>query len=602
MSGPENMPDGDARRSEGQVTLNEVLYKAHAPGQHAEGQQAASYEQIKSIVRSEIDAHSRERQTTENAPASQEEKWQPQAGAPAANSHLLGYLMIALAIIASTGIASFMLSNSGGITGFAVKGADEVIGLSSVFDNYAEKLIDFENVTGVRVSATLEGSGARIMLRTESGELLVAELNGTPQPREYTLTTDRKEYSAGEQVMIISAPQDALRTTYIHHSSEARITNSSAYLPAETGDYQVVQIITTGSDIVRLEVNFTVVESNASSAAQEIARAADKSAEESSYLSLCAETCEIEPSSRPTLIIMPEAGSKVTLDEIRVSREKQNSAPVQLKRLEDMEVEAGRPRTISLNSYFSDPDGQELLYDASQEPGLSAEVSGSTLTLRSDKIGSYIIHAYASDGELLVTGNDFEVRVVEKSNYSGDNNETPQTEPSQTLNESNGENSTGLPAPAQETGTVPAGPDCSATDPNNKPLECLDARQYFQDQTILITNEAREALARVTPIGNLLIHGEVIENARTDTSSPSDYRINYEDQYGTLQAMIWFDSDSGNVYLRGSLHEENANLEPAPGSFVLRNKQGIVLAWANQASGDLYIRGNVVPFRQDVMK
>ena len=103
----------------------------------------------------------------------------------------------------------------------------------------------------------------------------------------------------------------------------------------------------------------------------------------------------------------------------------------------------------------------------------------------------------------------------------------------------------------------------------------------------------------LTPIGNLRIKGEVFEGASFSLRK-SDYRIGYIDNYGDYHATIWFDSQSGNLYLNGSLYEENTNNVPNTNSFTLTNNAGVVLAWADKYNGDLYLRGAVLTNRGEL--
>jgi len=159
-----------------------------------------------------------------------------------------------------------------------------------------------------------------------------------------------------------------------------------------------------------------------------------------------------------------------------------------------------------------------------------------------------------------------------------------------------------MTANGTEQSTVPQGL-CSHPDPNKRPIECLqeDPALYFQAQALYLTDSNRAPIARLTPIGNLLITGEVVENADF-TPNTDDYTIGYMDSYGSYVVTVWFDSSTGNLYLKGRLYEENENNVPAPGAFALRNKRGITLAWADKARGDLYVRGNVVTNRASIIE
>ncbi len=91
-----------------------------------------------------------------------------------------------------------------------------------------------------------------------------------------------------------------------------------------------------------------------------------------------------------------------------------NRGPVVVRQIRAQEVEQTRTRTISLATYFSDPDGDELDFEAaSSVPRIAtADVSGRDLTLSGQRRGTAQITVVAMDPEGLGAEQQFRVTVT----------------------------------------------------------------------------------------------------------------------------------------------------------------------------------------------
>jgi hypothetical protein len=140
--------------------------------------------------------------------------------------------------------------------------------------------------------------------------------------------------------------------------------------------------------------------------------------------------------------------------------------------------------------------------------------------------------------------------------------------------------------------------DCSASDPNLRPVDCITAEPKLQEESIILEDVGRSPVAKVTSIGNLLLTGKVMQRS-TAVPQPGAFTVGYTNDDFQRVTTVWID-EVGNLHLRGVLVEENANLQPPSGSYTVINRRGLYLAYANPQTGDFFLRGNVVPYREDV--
>jgi hypothetical protein len=236
-------------------------------------------------------------------------------------------------------------------------------------------------------------------------------------------------------------------------------------------------------------------------------------------------------------------------------------------------------------------------------------MTGDTLVLAPVQAGNGTITVYASDlHELVHTDITLSVPAVPSLNtplnVTADglaNTTTPQNPTGNTtlsLNTTVALNSTDVPTQPDNATTFL---DCTNPDPNQRPLDCIQGNDtsYFKPEDIIIENKNANAVARLTPVGNLLITGGLIENT-TGQPSSSDYALGYSDENGDFIGTVWIDTSTGDLHLTGHLTEANGNIPIRDGWSAMANKRGIILALVNRQTGDLIVRGNLVPYRRSI--
>ena len=90
-----------------------------------------------------------------------------------------------------------------------------------------------------------------------------------------------------------------------------------------------------------------------------------------------------------------------------------NRPPVAVDSIAAREVMVDRADTVDMSPFFSDPDGDSLIYAAAVSDGavVEAAVAGSTLTLKGLAKGAAMVTVTATDDEGLAAGQRFEVTV-----------------------------------------------------------------------------------------------------------------------------------------------------------------------------------------------
>jgi hypothetical protein len=306
----------------------------------------------------------------------------------------------------------------------------------------------------------------------------------------------------------------------------------------------------------------------------------------------------------------------------------QNRPPVQTAQLPNVSVRQGESVTMDLASYFIDPDGDPLTFDFMNAPGASMTVSGSLLSVTGVSPGSSQSVVYASDGSSIVQSNLFAITVTPTNQSSNQSvNATPANESKPNATAENatnltangtiltngtsltaaGANGTAPPVPVGAAGNMTSltpnatfvAADCSNPDPNQRPLECIQGENttYFKPEVLLLENKQAVAVGQLTPVGNLLIRGGLVEHSGGQPVA-TDYQVGYLNENGDYVPTLWIDTATGDLHLRGSLTEANGNIPYQVGYTVLTNRRGIILALIDRQTGDLIVRGNVVPYRR----
>jgi hypothetical protein len=380
-------------------------------------------------------------------------------------------------------------------------------------------------------------------------------------------------------------PVESDYTLWLEEENGKRTVTQDEFSLTTPGIYILDALINHSGNISIATTNFTI--RNETNSSNNLPR---EEREIESFSKKCDETCVLN-GTNTTLSLRWEGEEQLTITEIITIEERVNQPPQQVAALPDLTVNVGESTTLELDNYFVDPNGDPLTFDYMNAAGVDLLVEGNTLTITGIDVGISESLIYAADLVTLIQSDQFSITVIAQ-------NEPPRV----TQNESNASVLTpgNLTTTNQTNETVPENL-CNNPDVNQRPVECLqeDYTQYFRPEPVRITDTGRQTIALLTPIGNLKITGEVIEQA-SFISRASDYRIGYIDSYGDYQATIWFDSQTGNLYLRGKLYEENVLNAPAKGSFALSNSRGVVLAWADKTAGDLYLRGAILENREEL--
>lgn len=477
------------------------------------------------------------------------------------------------------------------LTGFVARGESAVPTDGLTFSSSANVTLNITNTTLVRVSGTLEGGDGNVTLLVNGTEYPL--WSGSPRAPDYDVSTPYESYALNESVNVSLTPENATNVTlWLIEESGERSPFTNGDRIAQPGSYTLDALFTDAKASTTFSVrNDTNTSRN---------RARPPAAPLTQFTDVCGEACVLNETGNKTLTLSVELAedATLTLTDITVTQPRHNTAPTLNNPLTNVALVVGEERSIALDEHFSDADGDSLVYDVLHVPGTTMTVTESTLTIVGERATSGESRVYASDAEALTESNAFLITVAGGA-PNGTTNATENETKSGGADLGGAEADGDEPAtPSNETPAAVGGPDCSHPNPNKRPVECLQERtaEYFQPQELYLTTPGRKEIARFTPIGNMVITGDIIEGS-TATPNRDDYQVGYEDSFGDFVATAWIDERTGDLHLRGTLHEEQTNNVPDSGSFVLRNQRGVVVAWADQRAGDLFVRGMVVQRR-----
>jgi hypothetical protein len=511
----------------------------------------------------------------------------------------LGIAGVVLVLIALIGI----FSQQGQLTptGFVIGGKQVSAGIeyNQIFSQYTETQLELENITGLRISGLLEGTGARVKLRINGTDYLVAEITNPnsknlitgavtgEEKSPYAITTDKITYTLGEAVTITITPETENKSLYISYGEETHLLENNTYTPEAIGEYQAIALIVLADNILRLETNFTVINETITETEQIVEEPAPETPAETTgyeFIELCTQTCTLPETSNPILIIETDENSTLTITNITITQAKENNAPVQTKTIPDITLQQGQETSIDLNQYFTDPEDDTIQYDINEIAEIDATITQNILAISSQNHGVYTAYIYATDGDKLVTSNTFQIIITI-------------TETNQTTNETGiitGETNQGTP----ETSFT----DCNDPNPNLRPPECIQGNEeeYFKNRPIYLQNLDRTVVARVTTFGNLILRGKLVENSQA-TPSSRDFKISYYLNDGETEVTTaWIDTETGDLHLRGRAYEEQFTILPtSQDSFLIQNIKGTNLGFIDRQTGNLFLRGNLVQERPE---
>jgi hypothetical protein len=500
-----------------------------------------------------------------------------------------------LAIFLILGIAGIVwsLSNlNNGVSGFATLHIPDQNYSTNVSINITQ------NITGLKVTGTMFGDGtANMYFRTASGDMLVGILtsdDGTPH-------TAKASYLVGEEVIIEHLP-----TSYNAYLDDG-ITNTQTTIPfaAPTNDMTLLLIANESDNLTTYRIPIIIGTTDRTT----------------TFENLCQDTCLFDVTTGE-LIVETTGTAQVSFSNIETTVQ-QNTAPILAIPFVPTAIQ--QTTTIDLALHFADSDGDTLYYSAENTPYATITIDNNILTITPLQDGTDSITIYASDlkditsrtldisisGMTPAVQNDTNNTII---NTTTDNTTIEVNTTTQNSTELNttvfGNNTTTINVTETNT-TTPAfnntntsaasAVDCSNPNPNERPIECVIGTDtnYFSEQDIYWYDAAREPVARFSTVGNLLITGDVLQHSIAPAEQDI-FSIGYSDEELNIIPTIWIDR-AGNLHLRGALHEEQGQIVPPAGSYSFNNKKGITLAYANLQTGDLYLRGNAIPYRKSVM-
>jgi hypothetical protein len=324
---------------------------------------------------------------------------------------------------------------------------------------------------------------------------------------------------------------------------------------------------------------------------------------------LCNQTCTMN-ATNGTLHITTTGDATIHLTSINVATTAPNRPPVLAVEFGTLVIQ--NTTTVNLSAHIIDPDGDALYYSVGSSSLVNASINGALLTLTPLQEGNGTISVYASDlHDLIPIGVDISVPLPPAGTapvVTPPVNATENTTPAPVDNTTNrtADDNTIAPNTTIPSNTTTVGPDnatpsnttsldCSNRNPNLRPIECLQAQasRYFTEPDKYWENNERERVARVNALGNLVINGTLHQNA-TGSPGSGDFVLGTNDENGTLIPTIWVSTTTGSLYLRGSLHEEVINMNPAPGMYAIVTRRSIYLVLADTTTGDLYLRGDLI--------
>ena len=335
----------------------------------------------------------------------------------------------------------------------------------------------------------------------------------------------------------------------------------------------------------------------------------------------CSQTCDLIKNDFKNIIIEVENGV-LYLDEITYVQELQQLGEGIKQDVESFTLMIGENKTLDATTYF---EGEDLIFDAKTSEGYNYEVRQNKIIFTAEKQGTWESLLYAIENNSLIISNTFNITITEKETTPIENetdidddvedvddeadevvddgvvDDVEDLDPELPINETE-ENIT-IEDPIENETTeqiINETMDCDHPDPNQRPLECIQHENatYFQEENLVVENKQAKTVGKFTPIGNLLITGDYVEHT-TEEPNENDYQLGYSED-GEFKPTIWINTETGDLHLKGELIEANTNIVHELGKYAISNKRGILLAVVDRHTGDMTIRGSVIPYRRSL--
>lgn len=488
---------------------------------------------------------------------------------PRNEHHHIAY-MVSVFFVVSVLIGYALLNPAANPTGF-VTGPTAPIEVTSnqTFTNSTSILV---NITGTGLTVRGNHTGELLLEVIQNGTTYVLYNESTAPERPY-ITPRVSAIPLNSSLNFSVVP--AANATYwvINPNGTRQLADNSSF--ENEGTYTIDAIINESGNVSLLSHTFIVTETVNETVI----------VEETKTFETCGEACDLEIYNATLNITM---NGTFSLSSMATTVARENIAPNMTDEIPDVTVLLNTTTTINLAEHFMDADNDTLTYDFMEAPGVTLEVSGNRLYITGTTAGEYESLIYASDLYRLAQSNVFTITVQ----GSGSSNST-EANVTQNQTRNTTENTT-----QESTNQSMTNLSCSNPDPNKRPLGCLqeEAEVYFRPQSIVIEDLDRNVVGRFTPIGNLLIIGEVYEYS-VETPDNRVFQVLRNEGGGRTAAVAWIDND-GNLHLTGQLYEEELSLTPPRGAYSIQNSESITVGYVDKENGDLHIRGNVIPFRR----
>ncbi len=504
-------------------------------------------------------------------------------------AHKAASLVVGFSII-MVSLFAVLFYSTGGATGAVVL---EVRDVGQNYTGNATLALALNSTTRVNVTGMASGEGDIALTLVHGGErTLIYRYLHAPSATAHA-RLPKAAFPQGEDVTYEASD---VSSAYLMDGAQALPLDGTQRIAGlAPGEYDLVLLVNSSdAGLAQERLPFSVVPAGTPAPAE--------------AFNACGDACRVNITGDATLEIAVTDGASLRLERVLLGSQ-ENRPPALAAQVPDLV--GARAVRIALAPLFADPDGDTLSFTSSDYPGNNETIENGTLTVEGAP-GTYGYVIYATDGAQLASTNMFSVTLTGDAAPAPGQNETsaapggtnasqgtPQQGNATAPGASTDANATAAP---QDNATQPGQRgDCSDPDPNRRPLECIqeNGSTYFRPEDIDIENKAAVLVGRLTPIGNLLIRGDVVEHS-TAAPDPSDYQMGYTDDGGDFVPTLWIDTASGDLHLRGSLTEANGNVPLGEGLSAIANGRGIVLALIDRHAGDLTLRGNVIPYRRSL--
>lgn len=255
--------------------------------------------------------------------------------------------------------------------------------------------------------------------------------------------------------------------------------------------------------------------------------------DETQFLDMCLDTCTLNGLNKSSyaLIFEIENDAVLRINKIKYSVliDVINAPPVLLRNFTAINIPKNGNATLNLSQFFTDPDGDALIYDYYKAADISILFDGSIATIIPYKgtEGTRLTYIVANDSENYIISNLFIINISVES----------------------------------------------------EPIN------FTPNGAFEIRDKDDNKLAVINMSGNLNIKGVLIQNAEP-VADPDDFAL--QNSSGGLNLVVT--NPEGNMLIKGSLNENQNRIAPTPNSFIIRSIAEENLAYVN-STGSLFLKG-----------